>query len=257
MSFIALIPAKGTSTAINKKNLQKIGDNSLLDWSLKFAVEQQSLSKIIVSTECASIVQNCSILQEGIKDFQEATLDELIPVTRRLFVHKRHPVQASSIAKTTDLLEGIFRNSSFSDNDVIVTLQPTTPFRSKTEYDEIVDFVSSQESLESLFTAVVFDSPHPDKAILLDSSGGIDLLRTQLSNLDKPRQELDSYFVSDGHYYFTRVSQIRRVRKLITESSRVWVRNPRYQVNIDTMNDLDFARYIFETRREELNWFPT
>jgi CMP-N-acetylneuraminic acid synthetase len=252
MNLIALIPAKGTSTAIRNKNLQKIGDYSLLDWSLKFAIEQQELSKIIVSTESATLVGQCSILREVFKDFQKAKDNELVPVGNRVFVHKRPSDQASSKAKTSDLLVGIFGNSSFSGNDVIVTLQPTTPFRAKAEFYEIVDFFSTQDSSDSLFTAVVFDSPHPDKAF-----GEIDLSRTQISNLDKPRQELDTYFVSDGHYYFTRISQIRRAGKLITGTSKVWVRSPRYQVNIDTMTDLDFARYIYETRRAELNWIPT
>lgn len=254
--FIAIIPAKGTSTAIESKNLQKLGDASLLDWSLKFAIEQQALTRIIVSTESESIIISSLLLKDSIARFQVADVNSLIEVNERLFIHKRDAIQASSIAKTTDLLVEVFRNNSFLDEDIVVTLQPTTPFRSNEEFGEMIGVFKQSLAPHSLFTAVTFDSPHPGKAIILDPLGKIDISRTRLDNLDTPRQELETFFVSDGHYYFTRVSQIRDEGKLISKDSKVWIRYPRYQVNIDNIADLDFARFIFEAKRHELPWTP-
>lgn len=257
MRFIGFVPAKGTSMAIKEKNLQFIGGFSLLDWSLKFAIEQELLSTLIVSTESSALVEGNSRLKSSLKDFNKACANSLVGVDSRIHIHKRDNAQASASAKTSDLLVDICKNSSFADEDIIVTLQPTTPFRSKEEFVAMSESFSRRDSINSLFTAVEFDSPNPGKAILLDSSGNIDSSRTILNNLDRPRQELDKYLVSDGHYYFTKVSQIRSAGKLIVGDSRVWIRYPRYQVNIDNISDLDFARFIFQTKKDELHWIPT
>lgn len=243
--------------AIKRKNLQFLGGFSLLDWSLKFAIEQELLSKIIVSTESNEVVGASSILNSSLADFDKTSANSLVEVNPRILIHKRDIVQAKASAKTSDLLASMCRSFSFADEDIVVLLQPTTPFRSKDEFEALSKSFLERDVIDSLFTAVEFDSPHPGKALLLDSRGNIDSLRTNLANLDRPRQELEEYFVSDGHYYFTKVKQIREVGKLITKDSKVWIREPRYQVNIDNRADLDFARFIFQERKSELSWYPT
>ena len=57
--ILALIPARGGSKSIRKKNLIKINNKSLIELSFEVAKNSKYVSKIICSTEDKKIINHC------------------------------------------------------------------------------------------------------------------------------------------------------------------------------------------------------
>ena len=51
MSTVALIPARGGSKGIPRKNIKNFCSKPLIFWSIKIALESQFIDRVIVSTE--------------------------------------------------------------------------------------------------------------------------------------------------------------------------------------------------------------
>ena len=51
MSCVALIPARGGSKGIHRKNIKLFNSKPLIYWSIKIALESKKIDRVIVSTE--------------------------------------------------------------------------------------------------------------------------------------------------------------------------------------------------------------
>lgn len=55
MKVVAIIPARGGSKSIPKKNIKKLGDKTLIEYTIKSAKECKQVDKIYVSTDNSEI----------------------------------------------------------------------------------------------------------------------------------------------------------------------------------------------------------
>ncbi|WP_225369103.1 acylneuraminate cytidylyltransferase family protein [Serratia marcescens] len=55
MSNLAIIPARGGSKGIPKKNIKEIAGKPLIAWSIEQALNSSSIDRVIVSTDCEDI----------------------------------------------------------------------------------------------------------------------------------------------------------------------------------------------------------
>ncbi|MBK7870821.1 MAG: hypothetical protein IPJ74_09105 [Saprospiraceae bacterium] len=113
MAYLAIIPARGGSKRIHKKNLAKLGKHSLLGWAILCAQGTRDIDDILVSTDDLEIAQEAQ--GYGVK------VEWLRPNSL-----------ASDDAKTIDVLlfelnEYIKQKSIIPHNCVL--LEPTAPLR--------------------------------------------------------------------------------------------------------------------------------
>lgn len=97
MEYIAIIPARGGSKGIKDKNLQLVDGVSLLARAINSAKNIESISRVIVSTDSESIIE------EAIAYDAE--------------VHKRRELTSSDSAKTIEVLKDIYCEMQLSDED--------------------------------------------------------------------------------------------------------------------------------------------
>ena len=114
MTVIALIPARGGSKRLPKKNLQYVGDHSLVGSTIRTAVEAGFFDHIVLSTDADEIAQHATGHFNDLIIFKrpaELAADEtpMLPVVR-------HAVET-------------FEKCCNQTPDDIVLLQPTSPFR--------------------------------------------------------------------------------------------------------------------------------
>ncbi len=55
MEILAIIPARGGSKGIPRKNVQPLGGKPLIAWSIEAALEAPSVNRVVVSTDDAEI----------------------------------------------------------------------------------------------------------------------------------------------------------------------------------------------------------
>ncbi|NVK02145.1 MAG: acylneuraminate cytidylyltransferase family protein [Oceanospirillaceae bacterium] len=139
MSTLAIIPARGGSKGIPKKNIRDMAGKPLIAWSIKQALEADCIDRVMVSTdddEIAAIATKCGAL---------------VPFLR--------PEHLSTDTSTTEsaLLHalGWLQVNEGYRPDYVVLLQPTSPFRSKHVIDKAFQYLVQMEA-DSLVSVCEF-----------------------------------------------------------------------------------------------------
>ncbi|MEQ8581143.1 MAG: acylneuraminate cytidylyltransferase family protein [Marinoscillum sp.] len=117
--MFVLIPARGGSKGVARKNIRKLGDKPLIHYTIDSAREIFPDEKIIVSTDDIEIKK--VVEQTGLK----------VPFLRPLHL-------ATDTSSTRDvILHAIsYLENQGEDHELIVLLQPTSPFRTATHIEE-------------------------------------------------------------------------------------------------------------------------
>jgi CMP-N-acetylneuraminic acid synthetase len=115
ISFLGVIPARGGSKTIPRKNIKMIAGKPLIAWSIESARQSRLLDRVIVSTE-----------------------DEEIAAVSREYgaeVLKRPVELATDEASTLSVLQHVLDNV---DAENVVLLQPTSPVRDRDLIDRCI-----------------------------------------------------------------------------------------------------------------------
>ena len=237
---MAFIPAKGNSERVPSKNMRMLRDRNLVQRSIDFADAATGVTSIVVSTDSLSLVEACMPFQDMAEKFRNMDEGESISFAKWV-LHKRRSKDASLTSKTIDGVLDYFATNHAPESNFLL-LQPTSPFRSITEWQEIQKVF--QQGADSVFSVSAVTSPHPMKTFELTSNLSTDLTEEKILNLSRPAQELGSYFAADGAYYLIKTRELLHSRKFIDSKSRVYVRKGFKTINIDTEEDFAYAEYI-------------
>jgi len=247
VSIHCVIPAKGTSLAIKEKNLQKISGQSLLGISMKYAETLPNILNIVISTDSQSVADEiCRSISIDSIVLEEIEPDAVKKLKTNFSLHRRLEQHSTSESKTAEFLPSLLKQISASSEDFLLLLQPTSPFRSKEDFDSLLLLI---EGADSVISAKLFDSPHPEKRIKSDQRGFLIETETDTGRLSTPRQKLEDFLVFDGAYYLTKCSVVFNETKLIGNRTRLYIRSGLGTINIDNEIDLEIARALAESGR--------
>lgn len=118
--IIAVIPARGGSKRLPRKNFLDFCGKPLYEYSVLAAKQSSKIDEIYVSTDSKEIIEDCNI-----KNYQ---------------MLERGIELASDLASTSDVILDIAERLSLSSGDKILILQPTSPLRSRFLVEEVIDF---------------------------------------------------------------------------------------------------------------------
>lgn len=223
---LAVIPARGGSKGIPKKNLAVLGGVSLLGRAIQFAEESDLFDGILVSTDDVEIAT-----EAGRYGHQPDFL--------------RSPLASGDRASASDLINDVLQTLANNEVDVrrLVLLEPTSPMRTKKSVVEALRLTDSG------YDAAITVSPvdvkyHPDKQFYLDANG-LATFFTKRGQSVVARQELDVTYIRNGFAYAVMVEAFRRLGGIYeTRLAAVVCSEP--FVNIDTESDLKQCRQFFE-----------
>ena len=136
-NVIAVIPARGGSKEIPRKNIQLVGGKPLIAWSIEAAIECPLIDRTILSTDDKEIA---SI---------GAKLGAEVPFIRPTEFAIDHATTESALKHAVDWLD---QNEGYR-TDILVFLQPTDIFRRQRWLSECVNALIEDEDLESCFVA--------------------------------------------------------------------------------------------------------
>jgi len=135
--ILGVIPARGGSKGIPRKNLRKICNKPLIYWSIRAAKESKLLNNFVVSTE------DCEIKAVA-QRFGAKVMD-------------RPAALARDFSTTLSVLQDIVRR--MPEVDVIVLLQPTSPLRTGALIDSCVKkfFKTGTDTLATGFQSFEYE----------------------------------------------------------------------------------------------------
>ena len=224
-NILVIIPARGGSKGLKKKNLKKINNISLLGHVSKILQKIQNIDKIIVSTDNDQIKKESEVLGLSCSP------------TRPDFL------SGDSVA-ILDVLKYELNEIEKKDStkyDVIVLLEPTSPLRKSVYVNKAIKKLVD-EGLSSLWSLSKLDSKfHPSKQLCIknkklkfyNSEGKKIIARQQLSNL---------YYRNGVVYVFTRDFLKKKKSILDKDTGYILIKSP--QISIDNEYDLEIARYL-------------
>lgn len=230
MQILALIPARGGSKSIPRKNIKPLAGYPLIAYSIAAALQSRQVTRTLVSTddvEIARIAQNygaevpCLRPPEYAKD---NTPD--FPV----FTHA---------------LSWLKENESYQP-DLVVQLRPTSPLRPPECVDQAVQTLLDYPEADSV-RGVIPSGQNPYKMWQITSQGRMNPLLT-LPGIEEPfnapRQELPQTYWQTGHIDAIRITTILEKNSLSGEIIYPLFIDPRYAVDIDTLRDWQRAEWI-------------
>ena len=231
-SILAVVPARGGSKGIPKKNLLRLGGRSLVAHASSIAQSLSWIDRSIISTD------DPELLQEGISNGLDAPF---------LRPHTLSGDYASSLAMWQHaLLESeIFFETTF---DVSILLEPTSPFRRPEHIKSTVEKLIVGQ-YDSVFTVSQTDSKqHPMKQLVI-TDNKVKYYETD-GNKITARQELKDVYHKNGIVYAITRECLVEHRDLINQnSSTLLIEDP--TVNIDTEWDFRIAEWLFEQRKRQ------
>lgn len=132
--ILALIPARGGSKGIPKKNIKEFSGKPLIVWSIEVAKQSQYIDRVIVSTdsqEIADVAQNAGAEVPFLRPAEIA--QDLTPDTP-VFEHA---------------LTWLKKHDNFIP-EFIVHLRPTGPLRTAEEIDEAIEMLANDPDADSV-----------------------------------------------------------------------------------------------------------
>ncbi len=227
---LVLIPARGGSKGVPRKNLALIGEKPLVQYTIEVALATNFESRICLSTDDAQIRSlglRLGVEAPFIRPQQLATDDSDILLTVR------------------HCLDWYLENEGF-DPKYIILLQPTCPFRTADSVIEALKLISKENAGSLISVNPVIH--HPCEYIA-ESDGRFHRI---LELPEKPnRQNFPEVFFINGAIYITKASFFRSIGKLYDEEACLYRTSRTESFDIDDPEDLDYARWLHNERQQK------
>jgi len=215
-TFLAVIPARGGSKRIPRKNLLMVGNKSLLERTIITAQNSAFLDRVILSSEDPEIIEHATDC--GCE----------VPFGRPM------PL-ASDTASSFDVLEHAI-NYLEESYDYIVLLQPTSPLRVPTDIDLTIKTCIDRRAP----ACVTVNSPQqsPFLCCTLSDEWKIKPLLDIRLMQGKRGQDLSDTYCINGAVYVAETDWFLKNRTFVTEDTVVYIMSLERSIDIDTWEDI-------------------
>lgn len=220
MKVLSIIPARGGSKGIPKKNIIDLGGKPLIAWSIEASKKSKYISKTIVSSDDEQILKVA-------KDYG------VIPI-------KRDRNLAKDDTKTQDVLFDLLNNLE-EKFDYIILLQATSPLRNEKHIDEA--FEKLKQTKNKALISVYEPEHSPLKAFIVDN----DILKGIVNDEYpfSPRQSLPKVYYPNGAIYIVDYKEFLKEKSLfIKNNTSYYIMDKDISKDIDKLEDLEEIRKI-------------
>jgi CMP-N,N'-diacetyllegionaminic acid synthase len=188
MSFLCIIPARGGSKSIPRKNLRVVAGKPLIVWSIEQALAAKLLHRVVVSTDDAEIADIARHAGAEVPFMRPAELATDTAPTEPVLLHA---------------LDWLEKYDAYRPEGVLL-LQPTCPVRKAGTLDRALRLFDDQKA-DSLVGAREI---HPFLW------RGVESPKASYDFMNRPRRqevaESDRLFEETGSIYITRTELLRR-----------------------------------------------
>ena len=226
---LAVIPARGGSKRIPRKNIKIFSGKPMVAWSIEAASESGVFDRIIVSTDDNEIA---SIARE---------FGAEVPFMRPAELADDHTGTSPVIAHAIrwHIAHGF-------EPRYVCCVYATAPFIQSADIQKGLDLIK-KENVDFAFSVTSFPFPI-QRAIKLRTDGSVEMFNP--SKFKQRSQDLVEAFHDAGQFYWgTNLSWTSGQPIFGPKSFPVYL--PRYRVqDIDTLEDWNFAELLFKTMKK-------
>jgi N-acylneuraminate cytidylyltransferase len=233
MKILAVIPARGGSKGIPKKNLIKINGKTLVEHSIQHAKESSLVNRVIVSSE------NEEILEVARRGGAE------VPFKRPMELAEDH-VFDQPVFK--HVLDGLKATENYVP-DIVVHLRPTSPHRVKGWIDQCIQLLIDNPKADSV-RSVSVPEKHPYRIFRIGADGFLDPIMKHEHPIPYllRRQDLPAMYYYNCVVDVTKPSTILQQNSMTGDRILPFVMDPKDIYDIDTLKDLEITKYFLEKK---------
>ena len=225
MRVLGIIPARGGSKGIRKKNIIELDSKPLIQYTIDVCFKSKKLSKFIVSTDEEEIAKISFDLGAEVPFMRPKSLS----------------LDESSSFSVVEHAAKYFLKKDLK-YDAYMLLQPTTPFRTSNLIDKSIELLQNNSKASSIVSLVNVGANHPHRMYSLDKDRKmVPLIKGNFDPME-PRQNLPEFFIRSGDIYLTSFYSLFRENSLIGSNPIGIKVDPTTAINIDNTNDLELAR---------------
>lgn len=226
--ILAVIPARGGSKGITRKNIVIINGKPLIQYTIDEAEASKYIDRVIVSTEdneIAQIVQKCG-----------AEVPFLRPV--ELAEDKTKTIEVL-VDTVNELMKLGFKY------DYLVLLQPTQPLRKCFHIDEAIEKIidEGEESLISVSEV----REHPILMKTINGLGDMENLLKQRSDIR--RQDFNKVYKVNGSIYINKLDDNFNSTISLNDNKLAYIMDKKYDLDIDEPGDLKLFEFFLKTTK--------
>lgn len=219
INVTAIIPARGGSKGVPKKNKKVIGGKPLIAYTIEAALNSKFLKKIVVSSDDLEII-------------------EIAKQYKGIVVHQRGESMATD---TSPIGETVYAIIADDDIDAVMILQPTAPIRTGQNIDEAIQQLNDNSTVNSIISVVEMNDIHPARMYW-----NIDLsLVPIMPDFEKSRrQEIPTAYYRNGSIYLTRKNAFMAGHAFVTKPIMPYIMPFNWLLNIDEPRDILIAEAL-------------
>lgn len=225
---IGVIPARGNSKAIPRKNLASLCGKPLIWWTLKEAIKSKRLNDLIISTEDEKLACEVDLmLREWIVEWS-GLLRPRIEMRPYSLAHDKCPTSA------------VLRWHAGQQDvpaTMVMCLQPTCPLRRAEDIDRAVELMERYQC-DSVVSYVSVGANHPARMAHIAGANRVFPL-DKLQTFNR-RQDLDEVYIRSGDIYLTK-REVLESGSMVGKDQRALVIPRDRHCNIDERMDLLLA----------------
>lgn len=221
---LAIIPARGGSKGIPRKNIKLLHGKPLIAWTIEEAKKSKYIDKLIVSSDD----------------------DEIIKVSKEWGAEvpfKRPPELAQD--DTPGIEPVLHAVEQFPNYDYVVLLQPTSPLRVVEDIDGAIELCEERKA--SSCVSVTETNTPPQWMYEIDEEG---FMNPIFSNMDLPyqRQKASTIYELNGAVYVAAKSSLIFNKAFLREGTLPIIMPTNRSIDIDKMDDFSYCEYLISSR---------
>lgn len=223
MATLALIPARGGSKGIPRKNVLPIAGKPLIAWTIEAARSVRGIDAVVVSTDAPEIAE--AARHAGAE----------VPFMRPAELAADDTPGIAPVLHALDMLP---------QYDSVILLQPTSPLRRREDIEGALALAEERQTPSVVSVCEVSD--HPAWMYQLGADGKLDPL---LPLLDVTRrQDLSPVYILNGAIYYAHASWLRRQQSFIGPDTLGYLMTGEDSVDIDGPLDWRLAELLLAER---------
>lgn len=227
MSVLAIIPARGGSKGIPRKNIKALAGKPLISWTINSAKQALCIDRTIVSTEDHEIA---SVARE---------LGAEVPFMR--------PAELAA-DDTPGIAPVLHAISQLPGYDWVLLLQPTSPLRSTGDIDGIWQLCQERGALSAVSVSEV--EKHPYWMYLCNSAQRLEPFIKGRPNVTQ-RQNLQPAYALNGALYLAKTDWLLEQQDFIGPETLGYIMPPDRSVDLDTPLDWRWVEFLIEKVKQE------
>jgi N-acylneuraminate cytidylyltransferase/CMP-N,N'-diacetyllegionaminic acid synthase len=230
--ILALIPARGGSKGLPRKNIVPLLGKPLIAWTIEEALSSKYLDGVIVSTED----------------------EEIARIARKYGAEtpfKRPKQLARDSSKGIDVVLHAIDWFKKKGNryDLLMLLQPTSPLRTVEDIDGSVEYFFTKQGNVVVSVCEAEHSPLWTNT-LPDDMCMKNFINLKFGGLN--RQELPKYYRLNGAIYLSFCDHLQREKSFFGKGTSAYIMPKEKSVDIDGNFDFNLAEFILSRRLKEI-----